>query len=480
MKRYSISTVVLLAACLTLSAFDGGHTLQLVRVNDLDLSREDDRMNVEFVLDFSAVELGRNQQVIYTPVLSSADGTQQAVLGKIVLNGRNMSILEARSPKTRVPGTAQTVRRINGTEQSVAYRTTVAYSAWMDASTLYLSEDVCGCGDLQAQDRVELASYRSRPDFRTGDLAVYVEPEIEQPKIRHEKGRASVDFAVNDLVIRPEFRNNRAEIDKIVSTIDVVRNDANVEITGIEIHGYASPEDTWEHNAYLAEHRTRALKDYVAGLYDLPADLFTAGSTPEDWEGLRAQVAASDLPHRAELLAVIDDPSLTPDTKDWRMKLNYSSDYAVLLETVFPSLRRSEYTVSYIVRPFTAEEALEVLKVSPGQVSLYEMFWAARSLGVNTEGYNEVIDLAVKTYPEEPAANYNAAVVAVNRGDYEKALHYLDKVPESGKTLNVRGVIALNRGDYDAARALFRQAAAQDVVDAARNLEILDRVEAVK
>lgn len=471
---------MLLTACLTLSALDGGATLQSVRVDELELTRRDGRLNVAFVLDVSSVELGRNQQVIYTPVLSSADGTQRAALDKIVLNGRNVSILEARSPKTRVAGASQTLRRLNGTSQSVSYRAELPYGPWMDGATLYLSEDVCGCGDLQSQDRVELASYSARPDFRSGDLALFVEPEIEQPKIRHEKGRASVDFVVNELTIRPEYRNNRAEIAKIVSTIDVVRKDANVEITGVEIHGYASPEDTWEHNAYLAEHRTLALKDYVMGLYDLPAGIFTADSTPEDWSGLREQVAASELAHRAELLSIIDDESLAPDAKDWRMKLRYPEDYAVLLETVFPSLRRSEYTVSYIVRPFTAEEALEVLKVSPGQVSLYEMFWAARSLGVNTEGYNEIIDLAVRTYPAEPAANYNAAVVAVNRGDYDAALRYLDKVPESGRTQNVRGVIALNRWDYAAARTLFRQAAEQDVPDAVRNLEILDRAEGRK
>lgn len=476
MNRYIISFAAMLASSITLSARNlGPDNLQAVKISGLDVYRHNNSVNVEFLVDISDIQLGKNQQLIYTPVLYSKENSQSIAFDKIVLNGRNIAIMEERSPKTRVAGAAQSVRRINGSSQTVKYSTTLPYYAWMDNSVLYLSEDLCGCGDLKTQERRELRSFGLSPEA-TRQLSLFVEPEIEEPKIRHEKGSASVDFVVNEYTILPDYHNNRTEIAKIISTIDLVRNDSNVEITAIDIHGYASPEDTYEHNTFLAENRTKALTEYVKGLYNIPANIFTTSSTPEDWEGLREYVASSDMAHRQEILAIIDDNSLLPDTKDWRIKGRYPEEYNSLLQTVFPVLRRSDYIISYIVRPFSAQEALEVMKVAPKQVSLYEMFWAAQSLGINTAEYNDVILLAVETYPDEPVANYNAAIVAVNQGSYEAALRYLDKVPESAKTLNIRGVVALNTGDITTARDYFRKSAELGLSDAARNLELLEGV----
>lgn len=466
-----IATALLFASIFSLSARNGSPTLHDVQIKEVDVARQNEQMHVAFVMDLTNMELGKNEQVIYTPVLTSADGTQQIALDKIVLNGRNISILEERSPKIRVQGAATTVRRVNGTRQEISYSKVLPYSAWMDNSTLYLAEDLCGCGDLQSQDRMELASMvieLPEPVVR------FEQPQVEQTKMRTMRCSASVDFPVNSLIILPDYRNNRAEIDKVISSINVVKNDCNVEITNIAIHGYASPEGSYEHNAYLAENRTKALTDYVKGLYDIPADRFTIESTPENWDDLREFVEGSDLPHRTELLEIIDNPSLKPDVKDWRMKLRYPDDYRILLQTVYPSLRRSDFTISYLVRPFTVEEALEVMKVSPKQVSLHEMFTAAQTLGTDTEEYKEMILLAAKTYPDEPVANYNAAVVMVGRGDYDSALSYLNKVPESGNALNLKGVVALKRGKLDVARDYFQQAAAQGMTNAVKNIEIID------
>lgn len=476
MKKYIVILAAALASVSALSARNTESTLKDVKVTGTDVYRYGSSVNVEFTADFSDVDLGKNQQVIYTPVLTSLDGANRLVLDKIVLNGKNISIIEERSPKTRVAGAAQSLRRVNGTAQSVNYRVSAPYRSWMDNSTLSLSEDLCGCGDLKSQDSEDLATYGYVPEDLHQGMILCVEPQIEEPKIRNEKGSASVDFVVDKYDIRPDYRNNAAEINKIISTIDVVRNDANVKITDISIHAYASPEDTYEHNTFLAENRAKSLTEYVKSLYDIPGDIFKVEFTPENWEGLREYVAASDLEHRHEILDVIDDPELDPDKKDWRIKGRYPEDYAFLLKEVFPGLRRSDYIISYIVRPFSPEEALEVMKTTPKQVSLYEMFWAAQSLGVNTDGYYDVIKIAVDTYPDEPVANYNAAVMSVNKGDYEAALSYLEKAPENACTLNIKGVCYMNLGSLDTARGYFEQAVEQGMPEAAKNIELIDGI----
>ena len=108
----------------------------------------------------------------------------------------------------------------------------------------------------------------------------------------------------------PDYRENPRELNKIIQTINLVKEDKNTTITGISIHGFASPESPYEHNAYLAENRARTLKDYVRKLLHLEDRIFSVEFTPEDWDGLRKYVAESALEHKTEILALIDDTKL--------------------------------------------------------------------------------------------------------------------------------------------------------------------------
>ena len=99
-------------------------------------------------------------------------------------------------------------------------------------------------------------------------------------------GRAYLDFPLNETTIYPEYRNNPAELAKIKRSIDLIKNDTNVVISHIDIHGYASPEGPYSNNERLARERTRTLKDYVCSQYSFNDTLFTTHYTPEDWTDL--------------------------------------------------------------------------------------------------------------------------------------------------------------------------------------------------
>ena len=76
-------------------------------------------------------------------------------------------------------------------------------------------------------------------------------------------------------------------------------------------------------------------RNYVRDIYRLDNKLFTTISVPENWVGLREYVAASDLPHKTEILSIIDDDTSFKnlDAKEWRIKSVYKDEYAVLLHT---------------------------------------------------------------------------------------------------------------------------------------------------
>ena len=85
----------------------------------------------------------------------------------------------------------------------------------------------------------------------------FITPQMEERKVREESGRAYLDFPLNETTIYPEYRNNPAELAKIKRSIDLIKNDTNVVISHIDIHGYASPEGPYSNNERLARERTR-------------------------------------------------------------------------------------------------------------------------------------------------------------------------------------------------------------------------------
>ena len=207
----------------------------------------------------------------------------------------------------------------------------------------------------------------------------YLRPAAEARKDRSVQGRAYIEFPVNKTTLYPEYRNNPTELAKIVETIRVVKEDKNTKISGIVIHGFASPESPYDHNAWLAEHRAATLKDHVRKMLDIDNSLFRVGYTAEDWKGLREYVAASSLPHRDEILQVVDDSRLDPDTREWRIKLRWPDDYRIMLDECYPTLRHSDYVVNYTVKAFSVDETREVMKTNPKLLSLEEMFLLAQT-----------------------------------------------------------------------------------------------------
>ena len=280
----------------------------------------------------------------------------------------------------------------------------------------------------------------------------YIEPQAEKEKSRHLSGQAYLSFIVNKTDIRRDYRNNAAELSKVEETINVVRKDPNTTITHIDIHGYASPEGSFANNKRLAEGRAQAFKDYVLQLIDLPANIFSVASTPEDWEGF-----ISWLSRKEDYSPILDiaKSDADPDAKERQMKTRYPAKWKQLLADVFPTLRHSDYRVSYTIRPFTVEEARDIIRTKPQQLSLNEMFLVANTYAPGSKDYDDVFETAVRLYPDDETANLNAAVIALRKDNLEAASRYLTKAGQSAEAQNARGVLAAKQGDYAAAETAF-------------------------
>lgn len=443
-----------------------------IALANVSLTEVNDEMVLALDLVLDQLHLRSNESLVFTPVISSLNGNESATFLPIMINGRKQQIFFQRGMRRSSYPDAMAFRRFNGEAQVVRYLASVPYSSWMDAYQLNLIEDVCGCcGWVSAQSSQEIVY--SRPLPTTAYFAFITPPEASS-KTGAIEGKAFLDFPVNQSRIYPDYRRNPEELAVILETINVIQNDPNIAVTQIDLHGYASPEGSYSNNARLAQERAEALKEYVRKLYSFNNSLFRVTSTPEDWNGLIAWLENSTLPQKEELLAVATS-NLSPDAKDAKIRNSFGAVYRdVLLPDCYPSLRRSDYTVHYEIRPFTAEEAAQLLKTDPSQLNLYEICLAANIYEPFSPHFNEAMLIAVSFNPNSETSNLNAANVSLAQGNLSVAEQYLARAGSSGEAQLSKGILAMWQGDMSTARRLFQEAAAKGVKEASENLKLIE------
>ena len=463
--RFILSALLL--AALAVPAHAQATLASGAQVEDVGIARWRDSVVITMNLRLDGMAVQSNRSVVLQPLLAADAKT--AWLPAIEVMGRRRHLYyERNGHQVYAEGPVQVVKRQKGEEQRLTYRTALAYMPWMDNARLTMTEDFCGCGQVEENGETPLAL----ADVAFVPRLAYVSPQAVTRKTRELRGTAYLDFPVNKTTIYPDYRRNPQELGKIRATIDTVRHDPDATIASISIKGFASPEGTWAANTRLAKGRTEALKRYVIDRYDFSDTLFATAYEPENWEGLRAYVQQTGLKDKQAILAIIDS-DLQPDPKEARLKREHPEAYRMLLEECYPGLRRSDYVVTYVIRGFNVQEAREIIRTEPQKLSLQEMFAVAQTYEPGSPDFNHVFDVAVRLYPDDPVANLNAANALLQTGLAEQALPYLDKAGNTPEAQNARGVALLLQGRYDEAFPLLRQAKDAGLKEAEENMKIL-------
>lgn len=445
-----------------------------VNVTESSVTKSGNNVNVAMKLDMANLDIDSNEGMVLTPMLVGRQGDTLR-MPAVEIMGRKRYIYYQRNNKAATDNPATVIRRNNGEAQTVDYSYSADYEKWMNRSKLVMAEGLCEC------QQTLIGDYANQPLadvnlFQPWNLQyAYLQPQAEDIKARQEGGSARLNFAVNKYDIRTDLANNANELSKIRQTIDLVRNDKDVELTGIALHGYASPDGKYSLNDKLAANRTEALRAYLIKYYSkLDTRLFTTSSTAEDWDSVRKYIAQSDLAQREALLKIIDNSSLTPDEKDRKIATTYGDVYRMMLQTIYPSVRRTDYSVTYNVRQFNLEEARRIIRERPQKLSQNEMYLVANSYEKGSADFCEVFDVAVRMYPSDPLANLNAANAALSRNDTTTAARYLAKAGNSAEAANARGILAIQQQQYANARAYFEAAAKAGLAEAKVNLQEME------
>lgn len=489
MKRVLLPIIALLAtlsvtaqSTIVLTGEKKGDTHVMVSNVQVAFAENRTILSLDFILD--SLRVSSNRYRAFTPVIvSKNDSTQRQRMKTFIVSGRTQDIVFERDGID--PFYADNyvkVRRYNDTPQTYNYTDGVDRQPWHRNADIYVECDLCGCGDQKNLDLAHLYTIKELDPYDLIALADVV--PVPAKKDRNLHGSAYITFVVNKWEMKPDYMNNRAELRKITDTLDVMVKDPNVSVRQVKIHGWASPESPYAHNKMLAENRAKSLTEYVEHQYNQPAEVFApAEATPENWEGLRAAVMEMDeatLPHKQQILTIInkvlDDLSnkITnqADRDELSIRSKYPEEYRYLLKEVYPGLRRSDYEISFNFHDFTLEQAKEIYKIKPYQLSLREMWDVAQTMTPQSPEYNKVMQTAVNVYPDAPEALINLANVAIRQKDILKAETLLERAGDSAEAQNARAVIAIIQKRYADAERLLSDAAKKGL-DVSKNRDAI-------
>lgn len=439
-----------------------------VGIDQIQISRVRDSVHITCQINLDSIRLRSNRSLVLQPFFKGEGGSQW--LPAVEVMGRKRYLYYLRNDlQTYAEAPYRVVKAGKDMQHRLPYETTLPYEPWMENASLYLGEDECGCGQVIDTMQHPLAV----ADIAWHPALVYIAPQVETVKSRQLSGHAYLDFPVNQTKIDPDYRRNPEELAKICATIDSVRSDNDVRIIRIHIKGYASPEGSYTSNARLAEGRTNALKQYIINRYALADTLFNIAFEPEDWEGFRQYVKTSNLPDKDQIMQLIEGNG-DIDSRERQIRTRYPQSYRTLLEDCYPALRHSDYRIDYVIRGFNVDEAKQVIRTRPQNLSLQEMFAVAQTYQPGTPEFIEVFQIAVQYYPTDPVANLNAANALLEKGLAQQALPYLMKAGESPEAANSRGVAMRMLERYNDAAKWLHQASDAGLKEAQTNLSGLE------
>lgn len=344
MKRILLSIVILAAS----AAAALGQ-----QVRGVELVRAGEQLLVKMNIHLQEVLPGRNQTVVITPQLRNSGISHS--LKPVGIYSRNQWYYYDRQGSRAGAAEEYSFRKAK-TPEFLQYEAFVPYDEWMNGAALYLVRETLGCcGNEKARQERFLAQYQEEPreaevrvDTVYIEKTIVVEKELES-RTRSIDGRAYIDFPVGETSIHPRYHSNAKELEGMRSTIENALRNPAWSIKKVWIKGYASPEGPSEKNDALAKSRTESIRDYVVSVCRLDGSLVEMEYEAENWSGLREFVERSSLPHRAEILEIIDGDRL-PDDKEWMIKSRYAGDWRTIVNDCLPYLRRTDYRIDYEIK----------------------------------------------------------------------------------------------------------------------------------
>lgn len=474
--KTKIYILFILLALTTHVGADNKSYLNQIKFQETKATAKKGVAELALTMDISGLNLNTQHSLRLTPKLVSNDHSKSVDFASLIINGNKRDKVLNRttnSKKKELYGDNiyDVIRRKNKSNQQVYYSFSIPAENWMQSANLVIEEEVTGCANCGiAQNDLKLLTLTppAMPNFQL----MYLVPEAEV-KTRNEQHTATLNFKIDQSELLYNYRNNAEVLTAAKEIINEVKSNQDIEITQFDIVGYASPEASIQHNLRLSQNRANAFAQYITNVLEIDRSLLKVSGEGEDWQLLRTKIEQSFLEKKNELLTIIDEVP-NPDSRDAAIKkLDGGATYSTLLNQYYPQLRRIEYTIAYIVRPFDIEEIKEIIKSNPKLLSLNEMFLLAKTYEPTSKEFKQVFDVAMHIYPTSSIAIINSAAADIEAENYNSAIEKLNRLKDNPKAWNNLGVAYARLGDLEKAGVYFSKAAESKIQQAISNDEQL-------
>ena len=278
-------------------------------------------------------------------------------------------------------------------------------------------------------------------------------------RIVPETKEADIKFVIN----RYNLRNSQLKKEDVTNLLNFVKDVAkapNLEFTGSEIHGYASPDGPLSFNDKLSKKRAGVVDKYVARKFKKDkltedATKLQQHSTAEDWAGFKQLVQASDLKDKDLILRVLSMYS-DPEVREKEIK-NMAEAYESLKTDILPQLRRSVIRVNVNKIGFSDEEILKYMDSNPDTLGIEAMLHAG-SLTDDPATQLKYYKIAFEKYPKCIRAINNIGAVYLKMGkvnEAEQALKQAEQMKAIDPVKTNLGFVELMKGNKDKAEEYF-------------------------
>ena len=390
----------------------------------------------------------KNAVVTVTPVLAWDGG--EASSSQVTFQGEN----------ARANG--QVISYKEGGPVTIPFN--VLYQPEMANSDLYLDFKVNQGGKDYVLPRVKVGYGVIATSTLTDLTAIVPAPAISNfERIIKEKYSAEIKFLINQANIR---NNQTSAADYVDFNNDLLAANAapNMEIAGVNVHSYASPDGTMAFNTQLAEKRENVTVDYMRN--QLKKDKITefgeltSEFTPEDWEGFQELVEKSNIQDKNLILSVLKMYK-DPEQRETELK-NMSAVFNELAEQILPQLRYSKIVATVNVIGKSDEEMVAIFASNPSGLNIEEILYIA-GLTDDLNKKAAIYTAATKIYPNDFRTWNGLGATEFVLGNYDaasKALAQANKLAPNDKSVDLNeGLIALANNDYNSAKTLIGGAA---------------------
>jgi len=306
---------------------------------------------------------------------------------------------------------------------------------------------------VKIADGVIATSTLVEKDARTISMVdhyVRVTPESKLADIHYTINQAEIlskELKAEDIALLKEY-------------IKSVSADSSRQLKSTEISSYASPDGSMQINTPLSEKRGKTADKFIKKEFTKieaakAEGFFNEKTTPEDWDGFKAEVEGSSIQDKDLILRVLSMYS-DPDVREKEIK-NMASTFEVLKTDILPKLRRSKLAVNVDVVGRTDEQILSQMKSDPKVLGLEEMLHSA----VLTTDLNEKLKFYQATqesFPKCIRAKNNTGVTYLALGKTDEAIAEFEKakaIQNNDVVKNNLGFGSLVKGDIAKAEEYF-------------------------